>query len=68
MPANSLLVIQDEPWDGMDYAYKPSLLGGTLSYWVKMQDMKPGCVAGLYLVALNPACDIESDWRGSTDP
>lgn len=60
MPANSLIVLQDENWDGQEYAYKPSLNGGSFSYWVKMENMNASCVAGVYLVALNSVCDIES--------
>lgn len=70
MPANSLIVIQDEAWDGVaDYAYKPSLNGGSLNYWAKMDaNMPAGCVAGVYLVALNSACDIDSKTSNSTCP
>ena len=60
MPANSLIVLQDKDWDGQEYAYKPSLNGGSFAYWAQMTNMNASCVAGVYLVALNSACDIES--------
>lgn len=50
MPNNSLIVLQEDAWSGMDYAYTPKLLGGSISYWAKMDGMESGCVAGVYLV------------------
>jgi hypothetical protein len=68
MPPNSLIVLQDEAWDGADFAYKPSLNGGSFSYWAQMSGMDCSCAAGVYLVALNDACDIESRQDGTVDP
>lgn len=67
MTPNNLLVLHNIPWLGQEFAYKPSLLGGSISYWVSLNDMNSGCVAGVYLVAMNEACDAEADKSGS-DP
>jgi len=59
MPNNSMIVLQDKGWDGPDYAYKPLLRGGSVKYWVLMDNMDAGCVAGVYMVAVNDNCDVE---------
>jgi hypothetical protein len=38
----------------------PALRGGSINYWVNMANMQSGCVAGLYLVTLNSACDADA--------
>ena len=60
MPSNSLLVLKENQWVGMDYAYTPSVLGGHVSYWAKLDGMESGCVAGVYLVRQSASCDLES--------
>ena len=67
MPPNSLLLLKNIPWVGQEFSYKPSLLGGSISYWVSLDKMNSGCVAGVYLVAMNEVCDAEGAKSGS-DP
>jgi len=64
MPSNSMVVLQDKKWDGPEYAYKPELRGGSISYWTYMQNMDCGCVAGAYLVAVNDNCNVEAGFNG----
>lgn len=50
MPSNSVVVLKDEPYDGRDWNYMPNIQGGSINYWVLLQNMGSGCVAGVYLV------------------
>ena len=59
LPGNSMLVLQNQEWSGLDYSFKPNLRGGFMRYWVYLDNMQSGCVAGVYLVATNAACDVE---------
>lgn len=57
---NTAILIHDQAWVGSDYAMTPALRGGSINYWVNMASMQSGCVAGLYLVTLNSACDADA--------
>lgn len=38
----------------------PAIRGGSINFWVWMGNMESGCVAGLYLVAMNTSCDADA--------
>jgi len=67
MPHNSVVVLKDEPYDGSDWNYTPNIQGGSINYWVLMDNMGSGCVAGVYLVAMNDSCDVEKQ-HNSNEP
>lgn len=60
VPANTSILIHDNPYAGSEYAYMPAIRGGSINYWVYMGQMESGCVAGVYLATLNEACDADA--------
>ena len=68
MPVNSLVVLQDKAFEGYEFGYNPSLLGGSIEYSMKMNKMSEGCTAGVYLVALSQGCDPMTQRTASTNP
>ena len=52
---NNNVFLKFEPWDGMDWRWTPSLLGGSVSYNVDLSAVPCGCVAGVYAIASSSA-------------
>ena len=50
---NNRVFFQDEQTDSQEFAYRPSLLGGSISYDLQMKSIGCNCLTGLYLVGLN---------------
>jgi len=56
---NNNLMIKNREWDGEEYAFKPYLKGGHITFEVDLSHMDCGCVAGLYAVDLSNNCNQE---------
>ena len=50
IPMNNSMMIKKKGFDGPEYAWKPWVRGGAISYTVDLSNMRCGCVAGAYAV------------------
>jgi hypothetical protein len=56
VPNNNSMMIKRMDYDGADYALKPWVRGGAISYNVDLSNVDCGCVAGVYFVAVDEWC------------
>ena len=56
VPNNNSMMIKRMDYEGADYALKPWVRGGAISYNVNLSDVDCGCVAGLYMLAVDDWC------------
>lgn len=64
MDQETMVVLNTARERGEDYYFRPSVLGGSISFNVEMDRMDPGCTAGVYLVPVNDYCGVASAISG----